>query len=73
VPITHIPPLSVGDRIELLDMPNDPSPIPVGATGIVTSIGPHLQDRWQVHVRWLPPHADRSLSLVIPPDRVRVL
>jgi len=31
-------PLSPSDRVELLSMPNDPYPIPVGTKGIVTDV-----------------------------------
>jgi len=42
--------LAKGDRIELVEMPNDPDPIPVGATGTVIRItnGPYPQ----IHVSW---------------------
>lgn len=31
-------PLQQGDRVELLAMPNDPLPVPIGTRGTVTSI-----------------------------------
>lgn len=31
-------PLQKGDRVELLAMPNDPSPVPIGTRGTVTSV-----------------------------------
>jgi hypothetical protein len=69
--------LKKGDRIELLAMPDDPSPMPAGATGTVLGAVEHdfgPRDRWtQVHVRWDAPHAERTLSLTIPPDVVRRL
>lgn len=64
--------LEPGDRVELLSMPDDPHPVPVGTTGTVERVAhfdwPHPYD--QVSVRW---DNGRSLALVIPPDRVRVL
>lgn len=64
----------VGDRIELLSMPDDPCPIESGTTGTVTDVtgpwpfGP--RPSYQVSVDW---DAPRSLLLCIPPDRVRVI
>lgn len=64
--------LQPDDRIELIEMPADPNPVPVGATGTVKWVShfdsPHPYD--QVGVSW---DNGRSLMLLIPPDRVRVL
>lgn len=65
--------LKIGDRIELLAMPDDPCPIPVGSQGTVeTVIHVHLwSERFtQVLVKW---DSGRTLSLIMPPDEVRVL
>ena len=62
------PPFAVGDRIRLLEMPHDPLPIPVGATGTVESLSfKQLGARafWQVVVAW---DNGRGLMLSIPPD-----
>ncbi len=65
--------LNRGDRVELLAMPSDPDPIPVGLRGTVTAVSNHVtgSESWlQVDVAW---DNGRALMLVIPPDRVRVL
>jgi len=48
-----------GDHIRLLNMPNDPDPIPVGSEGIVTDVtdGPLAQ----ITVKW---DNGRSLALI---------
>lgn len=64
-------PFKKGDRIELLDMPNDPDPIPRGTHGTVQDcvwlMGFEI---WQVLVDW---DIDRSLAVTIPPDVVRLV
>ena len=59
--------LKVGDRIKVTElMKNDPSPIPVGATGTVDSITLGLDGNIiQVKVRW---DSKRSLYLIFPED-----
>jgi hypothetical protein len=69
---------SVGDRIKLLAMTDDPCPIPVGATGTIDAIFPQAGDRaghrWtQYSVKWDAPHERRTLMLCSPPDRFEVL
>lgn len=64
-------PCDVNDRIELLDMPDDPNPIPPGTQGVVTAV--HYINGmgfWQIQVDW---DNGRSLMLSIPPDEIRVL
>jgi hypothetical protein len=57
-----------GDRIRLLSMPDDPDPIPAGATGTVLSVttGPYAQ----IEVDW---DNGRSLALVPGVDRFEVI
>ena len=61
--------LSIGSRIRLTSMPEDPDPIQPGELGTVTGIQPVL-DFWQVEVSW---DSGRKLSLVTPPDRFDIL
>ena len=65
--------LRPGQRIELVEMPDDPNPIEPGAMGTVRSVaechsnrGPFLQ----VDVDW---DNGRSLMLSIPPDKYRII
>ena len=57
-----------GDRIRLLSMPDDPDPIPAGATGTVLSVttGPYAQ----VEVDW---DCGRTLALIPGVDRFEVI
>ena len=62
-----------GDRIRLVAMPDDPDPVPPGATGTITSVTKHGagRDAWlQVGVAW---DNGRKLMLTVPPDRFEVL
>ena len=59
-----------GDRIRLTEMPNDPAPIEPGAEGVVGHVGPAIQGTTQISVKW---DNDRSLCLVVPPDRFEVI
>lgn len=61
--------MKVGDRIRLLAMPEDPSPIPTGEEGTVEAVS-DLGCFTQVRVNW---DSGRTLMLVTPPDRVEVL
>ena len=71
--------LNVGDRIELLAMPDDPCPIPAGATGTIKQAFPQPAQRhgpgpWtQYRVEWDAPHERRTLMLCVPPDSVRLI
>lgn len=58
-----------GDRIELLEMPNDPDPIPVGSKGTVVDTY-IISEGTQVDVDW---DNGRSLMLIVPPDRFRIV
>lgn len=65
--------MKTGDRIEMVNMPEDPNPIPRGTQGTVTHVNPvNLGgDRFtQVSVNW---DNGRTLMVVIPPDSVRVI
>lgn len=64
-----LPRLTVGDRIELISMPEDPDPILPGTQGTITWVGPDFQDEPQYAVAW---DNGRTLGLA-PIDRVKVL
>lgn len=57
--------IKIGDRIRLLRMDNDPSPIPAGTTGTVNWIG----EMDQLGVKW---DDGRTLGLV-PEDKFEVI
>jgi hypothetical protein len=64
-----------GDRIELIEMPNDPFPIEPGARGTVTDVVDVSEDdNWrhdsEVHVDW---DNGRKLLLLVPTDRAKVI
>ncbi len=59
----------VGDRIRLVNMVDDPDPIPVGTIGTVTEI--HIHSGWtQIEVSW---ESGRTLMLVSPPDEFEII
>ena len=61
--------LKVGDRIRLIQMVNDPDPIPAGTIGSVTEI--HIHSDWtQIEVSW---ENGRKLMLVSPPDKFEII
>ncbi|HJS83683.1 MAG TPA: DUF4314 domain-containing protein [Nitrososphaera sp.] len=60
----------VGDRIQLLEMPHDPDPIPIGTTGTVVNIGVGLYDRAQITIDW---DIERSLMLIEGIDKYRII
>ena len=64
--------LRVGDRIEMLDMPNDPDPIPEGTQGTVVSvtIDPFDQAEHIIGVDW---DNGRTLNICTKEDRVMKL
>jgi hypothetical protein len=71
--VTTPPKLKRGDRIVLLEMPNDPDPILIGEAGTVTHVSQHGAGHgaWQqVEVLW---DRGRQLMLTVPPDKVRIL
>lgn len=59
-----------GDRIRLIEMPNDPCPVEAGTEGVVGHVGPEIQGRTQISVVW---DSDRSLMLLVPPDRFEII
>jgi len=63
-----MPSMQIGVRIRLIQMPDDPDPIPPGSTGTITRVtdGPYAQ----IEVRW---DCGRSLSLVPGVDRFEVI
>lgn len=58
-------PEAVGTRIELVFMPDDPDPVPAGSKGTVTG-----GSGGQLWVDW---DNGRSLCLVLPVDKYRVI
>lgn len=62
-----------GDRVELVAMPNDPCPISVGSRGTVTEVQPiDWGDKSFVQL-WVKWDNGRSLSPILPPDRLRAI
>lgn len=66
--------LKEGDRIELIQMPDDPCPIEPGTQGTVQFVSElRLGDpekQFQIIVKW---DNGRNLSLITPPDKYRKL
>ena len=60
----------VGDRVELVDMPNDPAPIPVGERGTVQRVQSFGDGSAHVAVAW---DNGRRLNLCVPTDRFKIL
>ena len=66
---TKIAGLKVGDRIRLIQIVDDPDPIPVGTIGTVSEI--HIHSDWtQIDVSW---ENGRKLMLVSPPDKFEII
>lgn len=67
-------PFQPGDRIELVEMLNDPYPVPTGTQGTVEfcNYAPLMlkqgMSEWQIGVKW---DSGRTLSLCVPPDKAR--
>lgn len=63
-----------GDRIELVNMSDDPNPIPVGTKGTIERVNPvefGKNDKFtQVVVKW---DNGRTLMLCIPPDEAKII
>ena len=65
----------IGDRIELVAMPDDPDPIFVGEQGTVDDVQDlsdfsKEKECYQISVKW---DSGRTLSLMAPPDQFRIL
>jgi hypothetical protein len=63
----------LGKRIELIEMRDDPAPLPEGSRGVVTRASTHdfgTGPFTQVAVEW---DNGRTLMLVVPPDRFRII
>lgn len=68
-----VPPVRPGDRIRLVEMPEDPNPIQPGEMGTVRSladIGFEGRPETHITVDW---DSGRTLSLIYPPDRFEVI
>lgn len=59
----------IGKRIKLVEMVDDPYPIPPGTTGTVT-LACEVLGNMHLTVKW---DIERSLTLVCPPDRYEVI
>jgi len=59
--------VNIGDHIELVEMSENPDPIPPGTQGTVDWVN-ELPPFMQIGVRW---ENGRSLMLCVPPDRYR--
>lgn len=78
-PLSTTPELPhVGDRIELLEMGlerdgwPDPCPMEAGSKGTVRCVSKLWDGQHQISVDW-DPEVGRSLHLVVPPDRYRII
>jgi hypothetical protein len=65
-------PFKKNDKIRLLQMLNDPNPIPIGMTGIVQDCRFISLDEgfWQVSVKW---DNGSTLMLSVPPDKAELI
>lgn len=61
-----------GQRIKLISMPNDPNPIPCGATGMITDVN-KFGEGANLSVRWDPPYQTRSLNILVPEDKFVII
>jgi hypothetical protein len=57
----------VGQRIRVLEMPDDPCPVPAGSIGTVLQVRQLTPQNWLIDMAW--DDTSRSLALSIPPDR----
>ena len=62
--------LKEGDRIELVQMPDDPRPVEPGTKGTVQFVTElHLGEaQFQIAVKW---DNGRNLMLIVPPDQYK--
>ena len=63
-------PCKEGDRIRLIEMPDDPCPIPPNSEGTVDRVQPLWDNQIQIGVKW---DSGRTLSLIYPKDTFTVL
>lgn len=66
-------PAKPGDRIRLIDMPDDPNPIAVGEMGTVRSVAAVMyggKPETHIGVDW---DCGRTLSLILPFDKFEVV
>lgn len=63
-------PVDEGKRIRLVEMPDDPCPVPQGTEGEVTRVHDMRDGTWQVSVKW---DNGRTLSMICPPDKFELL
>lgn len=64
--------LTVGNKIRLIKMDDDPCPIPAGATGTIQKIN-IVGLGAIVSVKWDAPYETRTLNLVYPVDHYEVI
>jgi hypothetical protein len=67
------PTVESGDHLRLIDMPNDPAPLPSGATGTVIRVANLGTDAEQIWMDWDPPYEGRSLMLLPGVDQYEVI
>lgn len=60
----------IGDRIELVNMPDDPDPIPSGTQGTVNYVGKFPGEGQQIGVKW---DNGRTLMVIVGVDEFRLL
>ena len=65
--------VTIGQRLRLLQMPEDPNPVPPGTMGTVLWIN-RFAEWTQIGMRWdNGPHGEgRTLALAVPPDRFEI-
>ena len=74
--VERFPMAKPGDRIRLLAMPDDPCPIPEGATGTIEYAHQQIEcgRPWtQYGVKWDAPNEKRTLHVCSPPDQFEVI
>lgn len=59
-----------GNRLRLLNMPNDPCPIPSGSEGDVLAVTPLYDGTAQIVMKW---DCGRNLNLIVPEDTFEVI
>lgn len=59
-----------GDRIEMVNMPDDPDPIPRGARGTVTHVSDLSMQIPQISVEW---DSGRSLNVLVGIDLFKIV